>query len=121
MLWSGRVEVIRPRLSQMGLESRSRLERRFRRSVLFRAKLFLLAAAYSTSVLSRRLGTPRGSEAVQRAVRPHVDPSIDERGRCVDLVADFVDREHLPLRTSLENGDLAFGTGEEHFAVRGNR
>ena len=53
-------------------------------------------------------------------MRPHVDPSIAQGGRCIDLVAEFVDREHLPLRASFENGDLAFGIREEDLTVRGN-
>ena len=53
-------------------------------------------------------------------MRPHVEPSIAQGGRCIYLVVDFVDREHLPLRAGFENGDLAFGIREIHLTVRGN-
>jgi hypothetical protein len=39
----------------------------------------------------------------------------------VDLLAEFVDGKHLPLRAGFENGDLALGIRKEYLAVRGNR
>ena len=83
-------------------------------------KLSPLEAAVVQWPVAAGARLPRGAEAVQRAARPHVDPSITQRGRGTDLVADFVDGEHLPLRSRFENGDLAFGIREEHLPVRGH-
>ena len=58
-----------------------------------------------------------GAEAIEGAPRPHVEAAAAERGGGMDLFADVVHAEDLPLTPRLKDGDLAIDARQEHLVV----